>query len=391
MSGHVLAVLLSYAVVSDANASGSEIKPEERDYQNQVFNTWWGGDLVRKLADLPTEAKVPDYRIPYSGYIYPDSGGGTDVRHGGGLSALGKYDVAFHEGRGLAVAHERMDVGAHRNTLFSDQGLFGSRRVRLEQLSRPPGLFERLRARRTVGWYGHCNGWTAASIRHAEPQKSVTRNGVRFKPAHIKALLAEIYMYTETEFLGGIDPVINPGTLHITLANWIGRGDHPVGMDDTVGKVVWNYPIHAYKATVTKRSEREADVKLEVTYAGNSNYEMDKSPRIKKTMNFHYLLNLDENGEILGGRYYGDSRRIDMLWTPLKPVQGGEEGNENGNPHLDVKQILAIWRESVPEDLCKKWQNIDPIHEEEQENVPPASELRQDLQLEQGIEDLTGH
>jgi len=61
-------------------------------------------------------------------------------------------------------------------------------------------------ARRSRGlphWYGHCNGWTPAAMRHAEPQRSVTRNGVEFTPADIKGLLAEIYIYNEHIVLGG--------------------------------------------------------------------------------------------------------------------------------------------------------------------------------------------
>src|SRR5205823_5215810 len=89
-----------------------------------------------------------------------------------------------------------------------------------------------------------------------------------------------------------------------------------------------------------------------------------------RQMLFHYVLDLDEGGTIRGGRYMGDSQQIDMLWTPLKPAQGGEERNRRGNPHLNIKEVLAIWRESVPEDLRKKWLNIDPT--EEDRLLPPS-------------------
>jgi hypothetical protein len=59
-----------------------------------------------------------------------------------------------------------------------------------------------------------------------------------------------------------------------------------------------------------------------------------------------------------------------MLWAPLKPTQGGEEGNKRGNRHLNMKEVLAIWRESVPEDLRKQWLNIDPT--EEDRILPPV-------------------
>jgi hypothetical protein len=264
------------------------------------------------------------------------------------MSALSKYDRAFHSGRMLATDFERNDIGGHRGGRPSGAGLFG-----------------RIRRSRTPGWYGHCNGWTAAAIRHAEPQNSVVRNGVTFTPADIKGLLAEMYMYTESEFLGGVDAAINPATLHLTLTNWLGRGSHPVGMETAVGEVVINYPIFSYKAKVNRLSDRQSEVQMTIRYSVNIGREMDKGPKdYSRTLFFHYVLNTNEAGEIQGGQYQRDSNQIDMLWTPLQPAQGGQEKNKRGNPHMDIKEVLALWRESVPEDLRKKWFNIDPTEED---------------------------
>ena len=53
------------------------------------------------------------------------------------------------------------------------------------------------------------------------------------------------------------------------------------------------------------------------------------------------------------------------------PTPGGTEGNEPGNPHLDVQEVLALWRDSAPGELRKKWYTIDPA---EQDDVPaPAA------------------
>jgi hypothetical protein len=329
------------------------IRKDELEQQQQLFKQWWGDDLVMKLADLPAEGKVPEYRVPYSGHDYPDRAGGTIV-------SLSKYDQAFHRGRQMATDFERMDVSAHRNGR-SDEPIRG-----------PFGRVWMRGGRGVPTWYGHCNGWTAAAIRHAEPQKSVVRNGVTFTPADIKGLLAEIYMYSDSEFLGGVDPAINPAVLHLTLGNWLGRGSHPVGMETAVGEVVINFPVFNYKSQINKLNARESDVKTWITYTLNINREMDKGPaNYHRQMYFHYVLDLDESGTIRGGRYVGDSQQIDMLWTPLKPAQGGDERNRRGNPHLDIKEVLAIWRESVPEDLRKKWLNIDPT---EEDRVLPPSE-----------------
>ncbi|MCA9121407.1 MAG: hypothetical protein H6822_07680 [Planctomycetaceae bacterium] len=366
-SAVVLALTLSVTI----GQSSTSIKQEEIDYQNEVFLRWWESDLVWEFDVLPTEGQVPDYRVPYSGHDYPDRAGGT-------IEVLRKYDRAFNAGEfvriessneqesnfgrrrvivnrpttrsgGLAAAFEHKDTTAFTETTTQRRGIFGLRRVTVQQ---------------TPHWHGHCNGWTSAAIRHAEPQSNVTRNGVVFTPADIKGLLAEIYMYRDNEFLGGEDAVMNPGLLHVVLANWIGRGDHPVGIETAVGKEKWNYPLYAFKTSSRKVSDHEVEVRMNANYSQSTRREVDRSQHLAKTIHFHYSLDLNDAGEIVGGSYYNDSARIDMLWTPLHPVQGGTPGNDRGNPHIDVKEVLAMWRESVPEELRSKWWNIDPTKED---------------------------
>ncbi len=386
MSTSALILVLAIVVNSpvDVSAWGGAIKQDEIDYQNQNFMNWWDTDLVWKFDELPTKGGVQKFRIPYSGCDYPDRAGGT-------MEVLRKYDRAFNRGTDLATEWEREDVGKRKRLrLFARRDYDSGPR---------DGFFARLFAGRsnTPHWYGHCNGRTAASIRHAEPQWSVTRNGVVFAPADIKGLLAEIYMYNETEFLGGIDYAVNPGTFHAIISNWLGRGSHPVGMDETLGEVVFNYPIYAFATSSAKRSDNRIEVKMNAAYAKSSNSEYDESPNIEAIMYFHYTLDLNEEGEITGGEYYEDSARVDMLWTPQKPVPSGEEGNENGNPYVDVKEVLAMWRESVPEDLRGKWFNIDPTDEdriveaEEEEQVaePEESEEGESEETEGGEEGET--
>ena len=346
MSKHPLQMLLAVAIVIAicAPAPAAPVKKEESDYQNQTFKNWWETELVWKAEDLPKQGVVPKYRVPYSGHDYPDRAGGT-------LTAMKKYDAAFNRGRNSAADYEHEDLTNHGKGLFKGQ-------------TRPGSWIGRARMRRAPHWYGHCNGWTAAAIRHAEPQKSVTRNGVTFSPADIKGMLAEVYMYNDHEFCGGVDAALNPATLHVVISNWLGRGTHPVGMDTTLGKEVWNYPIYSYATKAKKIDDNTLDVWMTIAYAASTPQEYEKSPRIRKEKYFHYSLDLNDQGEITGGEYYGDSDRIDMLWTPLAPVQGGKKGNELGNPHLNVKEVLAIWRESVPAEIRGKWLNIDPTPED---------------------------
>jgi len=310
--------------ISHGSAWAWPVRKHEIDYENQNYKQWWGGYLVWHFDSLPKRGAVPADRMPYAGYMYPDNQGGT-------ADVLIKYDRAFHRGEPRATNFEYRDI----------------------------------RMRGAPYWAGHCNGWAAAAIRHAEPRENVVRNGVVFTPADIKGLLAELYVHSETEFLGGMDAAINPGMFHVTVTNWIGRGQHPIGMDHTVGYEAWNYPIYAYAYDSAKRGERKVEVRINIGYVDMVEREHNRAPRDKVLfMHLHYLLDLTEDGEVIGGEYYKDSKRVDMLWAPLKPTQGGSKGNEDGNPHLNAKEVLGIWRESAPEDLRGKWWNIDPTEED---------------------------
>ena len=321
-----------------ASSLGQTLRQDQIDAHNQNFQRFWNTDLVWNFDELPTEGTVPEFRVPYSGDIYLDRKGGT-------VNALRKYDQAF-DGNGKATRHEQWDTTAYRKTHYVRRrvGLFGSRSVAVTV---------------TPHWHGHCNGWTAATIRHAEPQESVIRNGVTFTPADIKGLLAEIYIYQDIEKVGGEYGVVHPAELHVALTNWVGRMSHPVGMEADPGKEKWNYPIYSYSSSHAKRGNRRVEVKTNVKYAYFSQGEQQQSPRLARQRYFHYALDLNEAGEIVGGYYYRDSSRIDLLWIPLAPVQGGEEGNERGNPYVDVNEVVALWRASVPQDLVDQWVMIN--------------------------------
>jgi len=330
------------AVLLGVSSLGVAIPKADIEQQNAVFQRLWGTDFVWKFEDLPAKGGASEERIPYSGAIYLD-------KHGGTVSALRKYDRAFHGGRPLATAWEQWDTTAYQQPVSQPGGLFGRRQV--TRIGTP-------------NWHGHCNGWTAAAIRHAEPQQSVTRNGVVFTPADIKGLLADLYIYNHVEDLSGSSGIIQAGLFHAVVANWMGRGAHPLGMEADPGPEKWNYPAFSFNSTSAKRSERQVEVKLNLAYAKESQGEYQKSPRIQRTKYFHYRLDLNAAGEIIGGQFYGDSSRIDMLWVPLLPKPSKQPGHERGNPHINVARILSIWRDSVPEETRKLWLVADPAPED---------------------------
>lgn len=114
---------------------------------------------------------------------------------------------------------------------------------------------------------------------------------------------------------------------------------------------------------------------MNIGYSNMTDREYDKAPKLYQFLHFHYLLYLDDEGKIVGGHYYWDSDQIDLLWVPLRPYQGGKKGNKEGNPHLDVNEVLALWRESVPEQYRRDWHNIDSASE----GIP---EKRQEAEVE---------
>jgi hypothetical protein len=187
---------------------------------------------------------------------------------------------------------------------------------------------------------------------------------VVFTPSDIKALLAEIYIYNENEHLAGVDHDLDAGTLHAVLANWLGRGAHALGMEAEPGKEKWNYPLFSFASSYAKRSARTVEVKTNIVYCKDAARETDKASRNRKVKYFHYTLNLNARGEIVGGTFHRDSSIIDMLWVPVRPKKSGRPGNARGNPHVDVDEVLAIWRDSVPYEIRRKWLVIDPADED---------------------------
>ncbi|NLF69779.1 MAG: hypothetical protein GX575_12080 [Candidatus Anammoximicrobium sp.] len=335
-----------------ANGFGATTPKSVVEKQNRAFEQYWGTAFVWKFDDLPTTGTVPNFRVPYSGHIYTDRSGGT-------VNSLRKYDQAFHGGRPLAVGFEEWDTTAFKKTTPRKGPLGMTWGMKME----------------TPNWHGHCNGWTAAAIRHAEPKNNVTVNGVTFTPADIKGLLAEIYMYNDVDHLAGVDDELEPGHFHAILANWLGRGAHTLGMEADPSEEKWNYPIYAFSSSSAKRSPQRVEVKLNLAYIKDSNGEYQVSPRYRRVKSFHYDLYLNAAGEIIGGKWYNDSALIDMLWLPLRPKQGRQKGNESGSPYVDVNKVLAIWRQSADPEERERWVLVDPPKEDRITNIADIKTL----------------
>jgi hypothetical protein len=341
----------------------------ERDEQRALFEYYFrdrGLQYETVLDALSDEATVPAWRIPYSASIHPETQGGlssaratrvglfrrrtTLSRSGSTSSALTTYDRAFHGGQDLANAYEL-------------------RRIRGEP---PRGLFAALRTRsQSEPWEGYCSGFTASSIRHPEPVQPVDAGdiggaaGVVLQPSEIKALLSCVYNRTLPDSYlylappSAADGGPNMGTFHLALANYVGQAGHPIGIDRTKGQVSWNNPIYAYRVDSIRDAGSDGqlalkDVVTTITYTFyGSDTDRQTDPETgervrnrKQSMTLRYTLALNDAGEIVGGRARGDSGHF--LWIPLYPVQATPDGSAPGNPHVDVQNVLALARASVP-------------------------------------------
>ncbi len=192
---------------------------------------------------------------------------------------------------------------------------------------------------------------------------------VVFYPADVKALASYLWSKeaNNTRFIGGRCQVqrprqdrsgrvvdlncfdTNPGTWHTSIVNQIGVSRRSFILDATYDYEVWNQPVFSYsyryfnpstmravnslsEAYATRGGFRDrfanyrganarsiVGVSMSVTYmieiwptAAQTNSSRNDAIR---TVNYDYDLELDANGQIVGGEWYNNAHP-DFLWTP---------------------------------------------------------------------------
>jgi len=233
------------------------------------------------------------------------------------------------------------------------------------------------------GWWGSCHAWTPASQLIPEPQKAVTVNGVKFEIGDIKALIQNIFDDTDAVMLGGRCNAkeihhdvngsanddcsdVNPGAMHVVMANFLGINQLPLIEDKTADYQVWNQPVVGYEVTMQNKVSA-TDANKCVGQTGDSwKYNTDAKTlyEVKSTVSYvtegsagttpigfknnisqdsyHYILELSSDGKIIGGRYCtdGENSHIDFLWSPTG-------GYRPSNPNVDVANVKKLIKLSV--------------------------------------------
>ncbi len=230
-------------------------------------------------------------------------------------------------------------------------------------------------------WWGTCHAWAPASIMLPEPQKSVTVNGVTFSVGDVKALMQNMFDRTSAIMVGGRcnseeinhDPTtsandpcsdLNAGALHVVITNFLGINNLPLVEDRTQNFEIWNQAVMGYEVTKqaqisnTKANEcvghepsnkwsynpnakKLMEVRMTVDYLTESGAEAGPvgfEDNIRSD-DYHYILELNGDGKVVGGRYCTDSENdhVDFLWAPT-----GSFSPSNPNVQASkVKELVA--------------------------------------------------
>ncbi len=232
-------------------------------------------------------------------------------------------------------------------------------------------------------WWGTCHAWSPAALMEPEPQKSVTINGVTFTVGDIKALTQNLYDQADAVMLGGRCNAqeirhtvtgsandecsdVNPGSLHVVLTNFLGIAQLPLIEDRTANFEVWNQPMLGYEISMQDKvdatranscvgsmgdrwtyNEQAAElyeVRVTTTYLSESH--ASNTPHgwqnNTSTDTYHYILEINSSGKVIGGRYCSDStnNHVDFLWSPTGSTSPS-------NPHVDADKVRELLSKSV--------------------------------------------
>jgi hypothetical protein len=263
-------------------------------------------------------------------------------------------------------------------------------------------------------WFGYCHGWAVASFMSMRPSAGVDilaadgKTQVHFYPSDIKGLETVLWANAlpELRTLGHrceisnpprdssghvIDDAcfdVNPGLFHEALVNQLGSAKRNLIIDATYDIQIWNQPIESYSYRYFNPQTGKAGGSLTQSTVALENFKKDKfrkyrGPDVKdvvgvamdivygrgalpshkstdsaaddlqKKVTYLYDLELDENGEIIGGEWY-QLRHPDFIWVPDKSAraQSVAEKNATGSG-VDEWEAWSPTQSPVPQSWQK--------------------------------------
>lgn len=242
-------------------------------------------------------------------------------------------------------------------------------------------------------WWGLCHAWVPAAMLEKQPQNSVEANGVTFYPGDIEALIIAAYHRSAADMIGDrcndkdverdeqgrVSDLAcrdtNPGTLHLIATNYLGLNSRSFAEDRTFNYEVWNQPVVSFEVvSMDEVSVEEALTELEVepdeagtflngyhfnegavslysvamtlTYLTESEASetANDSRDFERNDHYTYILEVDADGEIIGGEWTGDSKEAhpDFLWLP-------KQREYSAIPYLDIDIVRDLIERSIEE------------------------------------------
>jgi len=183
-------------------------------------------------------------------------------------------------------------------------------------------------------WAGICHGWAPASLHH-EGLK------VPFGSGDIKGLISYFYAdqgegeaqlggkCTKGRWIGmgGCGGDVNPGALHVLMANYLGLKSQGFLMDRDPYTEVWNQPVSGFDAKLVSPIRRthsgfEVDVTANLYWTDEAKptwnvvYGTDKQKTV--AMELAYTLKLDSQMNVVDGSWSSDTMYPDFVWTAPK-------------------------------------------------------------------------
>lgn len=269
-------------------------------------------------------------------------------------------------------------------------------------------------------WFGLCHSWAPATILYKSPGPIVVKGKtglmVPFGASDIKALLTlnmdihdkknkrnrrktrflgsrceldikkiiESYKkgeLTENEFKKKIDVDscndTHPAAFHISLANLIGHRKMGFVLDMDRGQEVWNQGVYSYESKVEKMAKidpkysnsfttKKYTIFTSMTFVKEvlHSWKGGIDPKAFKTKEYRYELYLNEDEEILGGKWISDERP-DFLWmrempsfdlglAGMRTLYNQSTNQDYGRKKKNIKQLMKLWRKKTKDTIKLK-------------------------------------
>jgi hypothetical protein len=207
-------------------------------------------------------------------------------------------------------------------------------------------------------WEGICHGWAPAALMYRQPSPVTLKNkdgiSIPFGSSDVKALLSyfvaeyneqqssSVFVAERCNYDLKANPKyentsdcmdINAGSFHVIMSNQLGSGN-PLGyvIDRDRSIQVWNQPVFKYQSSVLGNrppspgaapgTATEVEVVTILTYGKETVPQWEAHPTYPVSEKYYYFLELDQNGNIIGGSHESWDRPDFQWMNGITPFNG---------------------------------------------------------------------